>query len=346
MKSCLLFLILAAFCIDFIVARSKQYRSDYTYGEKLQGWIRYNEMPETWERARFRCSLEGSKLATPTSNEFLQIMMDIMDCNDAKVIFLGMSAIYSKRDYYSVEGNHLREMPTYWAPGEPNNPGDELCIAMYANGDIADVSCTNPLPYMCFRKEPENPPPLGQCGTIDPGYIFEEATGHCYKIHNHAHTWSTAFMICSAEGGYSAIINSEEERKTLQNRMEDHPCSKINVEKEYLCYYFGVGFHELSNLGVVNTIHGQTLKAAGYENWEDDQPQRFGEHCAAITRSNQKHHDMWCHHRVAFICEMVPWSLQEQKESRTCKDNFRRYNSKRAIPIQNLGIPKNVSETA
>ncbi|KAI5651668.1 lectin c-type domain-containing protein [Phthorimaea operculella] len=344
MKACLLFLILT-FCIDFIVARSKQFRSDYTFDERLQGWIRYNEVPEKWERARLRCHLEGSTLATPMSNEFLRIMMDVMVCNKAKIIFLGMSAIYSERDFYSVEGKPLKEMSNPWAPGEPNNPGDEQCIAMYANGDIADVRCTHPLPYICFRKEPENPPPVGQCGTIDPEYVFEKATGHCYKVHDLVQTWSEAFMTCSAEGGYLAIINSKEEKNALdKNHMEKHPCNGTNVEEHKFCNFFHVGFHELSLTGVFNTVHGQTLKQAGYDNWEDNQPQRRGEHCGAVTRDIQKLHDMWCHQRLAFICEMVPWSLQEQQESsRTCKENLQR---KRAIPIQNLGTSKNQSGKA
>ncbi|KAI5651670.1 lectin c-type domain-containing protein [Phthorimaea operculella] len=309
MKSFLLFLALA-YRIDFIVGRNKQYRSDYMFNEVLQGWTKFHKIPEKWEDARLRCYFEGSTLATPMSKEFNKMMTDSMGCNSAEIIFLGMSAIYSDGDFYSVEGHPLRQMANPWAPGEPNNPGNEQCIAMYANGYIADVDCTVPLPFMCFRKEPENPPHVRQCGTIDPEYKMDDYTTHCYKIHPIGQIWSGAARTCSAEGGYLAIINSEEERIVLENRMVDYQNNTIKSNSTYKNDFY-LGFHDWSGYSLFMTIHGQTLKEAGYDKWIKDNPNNLppGQHCGSVERGGL-FNDMWCNQTMPFICEMVPWSLQ------------------------------------
>ncbi|KAI5644079.1 lectin c-type domain-containing protein [Phthorimaea operculella] len=316
MKSCLLFFILV-FKIVYIDGR--YYRADYTFNETLQGWTKFNRIPEKWEQARLRCFLEGSTLATPMSHYHKSIMMDTMDKYSAKLIFLGMSAIYSNGDFYSVEGNPLKEISNTWALGEPNNSGDEQCIAMYANGDLADVSCNEPLPYICYRKEPQITPSVGQCGTIDPDYTFVPQTRHCYKVHRFGQTWSKAFMTCSAEGGYLAIINSEEEQNALRDLMAKYPAGQIMAKHKD---YFGVGFHDWSEHGVFMTVHGQTLKEAGFEKWAGGQPDNFppGEFCGSVFR-NAMLNDIWCTDTIPFICEMVPWSLLENNRQ-SCEENI------------------------
>ncbi|KAI5651671.1 lectin c-type domain-containing protein [Phthorimaea operculella] len=310
MKSYLLFLALA-YHIDFIVGRYRQYRTDYTYNEELQGWTKFHKVPEEWEEARNRCFFEGSILATPMSCEFTKMMMDAMVCNSAEKIFTGMSAIYSDGDFYSVEGDPLREMTNPWAPGQPNNYNNQQCIAMYANGYISDEDCTDKLPYMCFRKEPENPPHVRECGTIDPEYKMNDYTQHCYKFHNFGQTWSDAFKTCSAEGGYLAIINSEEERIVLENLMMDYPNETIKTNSDCKDDVF-IGFYDWSENSEFMTVHGETLKEAGYEKWAKGTPNNLapGQSCGAVRR-NGLLNDMFCNELLAFICEMEPWHLQE-----------------------------------
>lgn len=45
-------------------------------------------------------------------------------------------------------------MPIDWMPTEPDNKNnDEDCILFVANGTIADVSCNELHPYMCYKKK-------------------------------------------------------------------------------------------------------------------------------------------------------------------------------------------------
>ncbi|KAI5651667.1 lectin c-type domain-containing protein [Phthorimaea operculella] len=291
--------------------QGKFFRADYQYDESVPGWTKLNPMPLTWEQARFRCSLEGSTLASPITSKLERIMKKIMTENSAAVIFLGISSIYSSLGHFhTVEGYPLDGFAEItWAPDEPNNIGNnEQCIAMYADGSWADVNCTTPLPFICFRNESkyaQDITPNFICGTIDQEYIFDERTGHCYKVHRIGHTWDVGHSICSAEGGYLAIINSAEEQDVLKDLLYNHaPAYWISAQHKE---YFGIGFRDWSEHGEWMTIHGQTLKEAGFDKWAPGQPDNYspGEYCGGILR-NAMFDDVWCDHTIPFICEREP----------------------------------------
>ncbi|KOB78578.1 Lectin 1 putative immunolectin, partial [Operophtera brumata] len=179
-----------------------------------------------------------------------------------------------------AEGVPLSKLPIYWASGEPNNfENSESCLAMVTsnNGTMRDVKCTK--------------------------YNFNEKTGKCYKFHRHGLTWPRAHMTCMAEGAHLAVINSEEEFGVLRELFAKNP---DNVIFSSNTIYAALGFSDPNDGGSWITIHGQTLKEAGFERWQSGEPnnasQPVGELCGVMYRGNGNFYDAPCYWPLAFIC--------------------------------------------
>jgi hypothetical protein len=71
-----------------------------------------------------------------------------------------------------------------------------------------------------------------------------------YKIHSEPKTWHEARQICAHEGGYLAIINSEEESKVLQSIF-------ATVAARLKETWVLIGFHDLYNEGQYLTVFGK-----------------------------------------------------------------------------------------
>ncbi|XP_014371794.2 macrophage mannose receptor 1-like [Papilio machaon] len=293
------------------VLDGKKFRCDYKYFQNTDGWLKLHRVPANWAEARLRCHLEGSKLASPL-NTGLKAAMSVlireasgdMTCG----VFTGIHAMFSRGDLYSIEGVPLSKIPHTWASGEPDNYKDqESCIAMLADGSLADVDCREPLPYICYKTNAKTMV-MTSCGTTDNEYVFDARTGSCYKFHSVPRTWSRAYMACSAEGGHLAIINSDTEATVIRELFAKHPGGSMlgNFWKDVAF----VGFHDWNEHGEWLTIHGDTLQEAGYAKFSGGEPNNAttGEYCGAVYRS-ALFDDLWCENKYAFICEKSPDSL-------------------------------------
>ncbi|CAH0719669.1 unnamed protein product, partial [Brenthis ino] len=288
----------------------QRFRCDYTYYSEIEGYLKLQEIPANWHEARLRCHLEGGQLASPINNMFNSIMRLYMDKNSniKNGVFTGIHATFSRGDFHTIEGVPLSIIPHKWGPYEPNNLNDEeQCITMSSSGEISDADCTETLPYFCYKKSPKNVH-FTICGTSDLEYKFDERTGSCYKFHTVPRTWSRAFMTCTAEGGYLAIINSEKESKVIKDIFLKHPA--ISIPGVFWKDVAFVGFHDWGEHGEFLTIQGQTLTEAGYAKFAPGEPNNSttGEFCGAVYR-NGMFDDLWCENRYAFICEKDPLNL-------------------------------------
>ncbi|XP_068631985.1 C-type mannose receptor 2-like [Battus philenor] len=297
-------LIQISLCVTF--SESWEYRYDYKYYQQVEGWLKVHRVPAVWHDARLRCQLEGAVLASPTNARISTLLEAVVAGHFPGGIFTGVHATFSKGDYYSVDGIPLGRMPIKWAPGEPNNvENSEECLVLSSNG-VKDVKCTDVHPYVCFKKK-TGPIVHTECGTIDPEYKLDTRTGKCYKTHYVGRPWSRAFMACSAEGGYLAVINSEIEATVLKDAFARYPDSKITGDIRDIA---SIGFHDWNERRVWTTIQGQSIQETGYTTFENGQPDNApnGEYCGSIFRSG-KLNDLWCYRNAPFICEKETDSL-------------------------------------
>ncbi|XP_045771390.1 C-type mannose receptor 2-like [Maniola jurtina] len=289
------------------VIESKHFRSDYTYHQDVDGWLKLHAVPGTWHDARQRCYLEGAVLASPVSAYMQNALRFEMNKSSSECagIYVGVHSLFSKGYFYSLEGVPLSKMPVQWLPGEPDNAGNnEECIA-YVHGRVADVNCSEVLPFVCYKKSTENMSVM-PCGTTDRAYEFSAKTGSCYKLHKTPLIWAQAFKVCSAEGGYLAIINSRDEASVIKDINSRHNPTGSKFEVTY------IGLVDWSKDRVWRTVHGQLLEEVGYAEWGIGQPDNAspGEHCGGMF-PNAKLDDYWCDRVAKFLCEKDPDSLQD-----------------------------------
>ncbi|XP_063824540.1 macrophage mannose receptor 1-like [Ostrinia nubilalis] len=289
------------------------FRYDYTYSKEAGGWLKLHQAPVTFTEAFLRCDLEGAVLASPLNANLQAAMIARMTAGAscASRVFTGFHATISKGDFTSIEGIPLAKIPVQWAMDEPDNfQNQEYCIIMLHNGTLAVTRCNETYPYVCYKKKTNNPVMNKNCGTVDTAYTFEQSTGSCYKFHHLGKTWWRAQMTCLAEGGYLAILNSNQEATVLINLFAKYPANTINLNNKDVV---SVGFLDWDQNGTWYTVHGQSIEAAGYARWADNQPSGSnlfgGAYCGAMARTGL-FDDIWCESiPFAFICEKAPESL-------------------------------------
>lgn len=84
---------------------------------------------------------------------------------------------HNKTNYYIFTGIPLSKIPKKWAPYEPDNKGNqENCLTMNSNGELADLSCVEIRPYVCYRSA-ESKQKINECGTVDSGKCSNSSKG-------------------------------------------------------------------------------------------------------------------------------------------------------------------------
>ncbi|XP_041984488.1 C-type mannose receptor 2-like [Aricia agestis] len=293
-----------------VVVDGSQYRFDYSYHEGTGGWFKVHKIPATWNDARVRCDLEGAVLASPINTNVTIAMVGLMNragLDLACGVYTGTSAHYSKGDYFSIEGIPLSRMSVGWMATEPDNyKNGESCIVLDPTGSIADVQCSQVLPYVCYKKAGSFVP-LNECGTSDNEYKLYKTTGNCYKFHTQARPWAKAFEACSAEGGYLAIPNDKDEAMHLKDLFKQN-LDRAAITTKFKSVMF-LGFSDIDKDGVWTTVHGTRLEDV-YFNWKKGQPEgkRGSSPCGAMYQDGELD-DYFCENPAPFVCEKAVDSL-------------------------------------
>ncbi|XP_026323011.1 C-type mannose receptor 2-like [Hyposmocoma kahamanoa] len=296
------------------------FRNDYLYNKEVEGFLKYHEVPANWHDARLKCYLEGATLASPVNDKMASAMTNTIKQCEANHfgIFTGIHSTFSKGDYRSVEGVPLSKIPHKWQNTEPNNQNDsENCIIMQASGSFADVNCKDTYPYMCYKKTSTVKSMDYNCGTTDDQYLdYVSRTGSCYKVHTDKRNWTRAYMACEAEGAHLIIINNETEAEVVKELFQKYKFSNLKGTIVF------AGYHDFEERGDFLTIHGQTLKEAGYTAFEPGQPDNYGNNqpCGGLFASARLD-DMWCNSLLYYICEKNPDTLVRDDVVKSCRSH-------------------------
>nr|AAV91436.1 lectin 1 putative immunolectin [Lonomia obliqua] len=245
-----------------------------------------------------------------STNYGLATVMKELATNKKNGVYTGIPGTVSKGDFHSIDGIPISEISLQWLAGDPNNAGDnEYCIIYHANGQAADVDCSRPFPFICYKKHSKDMR-ITECGTIDTEYKLDKRTNKCYKFHHIGRPYWVSAEVCSAEGAHLAIINNDTEAEVLRGLFAKYPAESL-----------AVSYHDAIRLGFYNwndesnyfgTLHGQSLKEAGYEKWARNQPTfHHGgspQKCGGMFRS-ALFDDTNCEDNLAFVCEKDPESL-------------------------------------
>lgn len=276
--------------------------SGYQHYHEAFGSLKLYKEPTNWNQAFLKCYNDSAVLASPLDEGLLSAMQDMMEKHNAKLsYFIGANAKYTSGLYVSIEGVPLTQMPAGQMYDELDKQQGE-CLGM-SGYTLKAVSCKNPLPYLCYKKDSE-------CGTTDKQYKLQPSTGSCYKLHKELKNWRDANSVCISEGGYLAILNNDLEARMLMNMIPENTGTWPH-EQGWRGMY--IGLHDWTHSGNWLTNNAKPLTKL-FRNWDSTQPDSKSlANCAVINR-REKLDNIWCHYLAPFICEKDPNNIIYSQE--------------------------------
>ncbi|XP_044743667.1 hemolymph lipopolysaccharide-binding protein-like [Chrysoperla carnea] len=126
----------------------------------------------------------------------------------------------------------------------------------------------------------------------------------CYKFHTDPQIWNEARKICISEGGYLAILNTDQEAQYLAALLNGlYPESSLDdsIPDKYWTF---IGFHAYFQKGEYVTIDGLNIESSGFNHFSPGEPNNPGvENCGTIGR-NGLLNDYFCDRKSIYICEI------------------------------------------
>ncbi|CAG4910852.1 unnamed protein product [Colias eurytheme] len=289
-------------CVHIILSsgqpRMKFFRKDYHFIESTGSFYKIQTIHKNWDKAKEKCEMEGATLFYPDDDDEAEAVLSFWnETQPFSWVFIGVSALNVPEVFETVDGIPIAEVYDRWGPGEPNNAGGkESCVIMRRDGTLNDDQCSRSYPYICKKT-------LGSlewnnvCDIPDTKYEYSEKLGRCYKFHSTPMKWTDAYVVCSAEQSYLAIIDSQEEADHLANLTN-------NANKDIGGDFLGGAVH----LGFVQknewrSIKGMPFKSLGYTRWGNGQPDGGEREKCGSMFYNGKLNDINCDVKCFFICE-------------------------------------------
>ncbi|XP_075987243.1 uncharacterized protein LOC142983923 [Anticarsia gemmatalis] len=273
-------------------------QSRYVHESNIPGAIETNKIISAFEEAVSQCKTEGAVLAAPVNEQLRDEMIALIGVNNHSTpYFINAKLEHSHNpQFVSSEGVSLDDMSVSDMI-EELDPRDGECLAMDSR-TIRVVSCSAPLPYMCYKENDTisntTEREIGNdteseinCGTSDQEYEYYNDTGSCYKFHPQYTTWNDARAICETEGGYLVVLNNELEAQVVHDMGN---------------YYIHVGIHDSTNDNKGwKSIRGDRLEDI-YNEWNNALKTYDGEHCAIMIYIGGLNYNK-CDDERAFLCE-------------------------------------------
>lgn len=121
MQFCLLLVLLLP---DGVMVGEKIFKSDRNRGN--------------FDTAEATCSDWGGTLASPRNPAENSAVQRIVELANAKAL-LGISDMATEGKFEYLNGESIQY--SNWAPGEPNNAGNEDCVDIHSDGRWHDTNC-------------------------------------------------------------------------------------------------------------------------------------------------------------------------------------------------------------
>ncbi|XP_075987178.1 lymphocyte antigen 75-like [Anticarsia gemmatalis] len=189
----------------------------FEFKPSINGTLEDNRNVLSWANALTQCRNEGAELAAPVTEQLRDEMLAFININKQPTpYFINAKLVHSQKpQFMSTEGVSLDDMPVDHMI-DSLDLRDGECLAMDGS-TIRVVSCTMPLPYICFRERGKKK--MLECARTDNGYKAALSTGSCYKFHNERLNWFAAKSVCEAEGAHLVIINDRVEALTVRRHL-------------------------------------------------------------------------------------------------------------------------------
>ena len=257
-------------------------------GEYNDSKYYYSNHRWTWTDAKVLASENGGFLAAINSQEENDFIQNAMVVPRA---WIGYTDEASEGNFEWVSG----EATTYtnWANRQPNDYGDgeDYAIIRQFNGQwndlpisakrffIIEVPCNNVLPLPLCTDVPED----------KPGFIFVgEYNDSKYYFSNSIYNWANAKAEAFANGGFLAVINSQEENDFVQNAIV------INNRA-------WIGYTDEASEGNFEWVNGEETT---YTNWFSGVPNHIGKSGTEIHKLSGQWNDIPLYYGRFMIMEI------------------------------------------
>ncbi|XP_067686863.1 macrophage mannose receptor 1-like [Haliotis asinina] len=196
---------------------------------------------------------------------------------------------------------------THWNKNEPNNLGNENCVAILGNwadeqnGKWNDYSCSKRYSFICQKAALNDPNRSTPAPTPKPvfskkcGAYWEESSvsDYCYQFNTELLSWMDARDMCMHRGGQLASITSITEQFYIAGRIKS--MSIIGL---------WLGANDRDSEGGWKWDDDAPF---AYMNWVPGEPNDYGnsEDCGFVVVSNARWNDLNCQRRNGYICKKL-----------------------------------------
>ncbi|KAM3962998.1 macrophage mannose receptor 1-like isoform 2-T2 [Aphomia sociella] len=279
----------------------KFFRKDYRYLEETQSFYKFHTFKRNWQDAKGTCKSEGAKLFYPSDESEANAVRNTWKDSQLQYIFVGISSLFVKGLFDTVDGLPISNIYEKWGRGEPNDAGGkEDCVALtLRDGTYNDDNCANKNPFICKKTLASLEWNIA-CNISDTDYTYCEALNKCYKFHLIPKTWNEAYATCHAEQSHLAVIENQKEADFLIEFTRNTP--KDHVRGDYLRGSVLLGFHKLDGEGW-KTVKGTSLEESGYSYWANEQSDGHDQEKCGSMLNNGQLKELSCNQKSFFICE-------------------------------------------
>nr|AFC35299.1 immunlectin A [Antheraea pernyi] len=282
-------------------ARTKVYRSDYTYNKKTDAFYKLHIETRTERSATQVCSVEGAQLMIPSQRDIIQLHGMLKQFPDiGNYVWVGSDG----KEHESAEETPIIDLSPTNADIRTGFPWSRECDVVTRQGDVDSFPCYRQLPFIC-KVEAKDAPYDEHCHVFGTGYKYFPSIGSCYKIPRIVYSWNEAYADCRAQNAHLLVLNSETEMLAVKNLTN----TELSVAGARFAWFFYAGFRADKPVGnstrVFKTIFNQTLEEAGYSVWSPNEPNNAlsNEDCGSVFKNDGKLNDVDCSQTYAFVCE-------------------------------------------
>ncbi|XP_071103799.1 macrophage mannose receptor 1-like isoform X2 [Haliotis cracherodii] len=196
---------------------------------------------------------------------------------------------------------------SHWNKNEPNNLGNENCVAILGNwgadqnGKWNDYACSKPYSFICQKAAKNDPNRSTLAPTPKPvfskkcGAYWEESSvsDYCYQFNTALLSWMDAREMCMHRGGQLASITSLSEQFYIAGRIRG-----ISIVGLW------IGANDRDSEG--GWVWEDRAPFA-YMNWVPGEPNDYGnsEDCGFVVTNNARWNDFNCQRRNGYICKKL-----------------------------------------
>jgi hypothetical protein len=214
---------------------------------------------------RARCEAAGDQLAVFSSREEWGVIQATL-ISGRPSVWIGATDAASEGSWLWVDGSPM--MFSAWAPGEPNNSGDEDCVE--AADQWNDLNCGDARPGVCQRT----------------GWAVRASDGHAYRLWTRAVPFAEAEAACSAIGAHLVTLSDTSERAFVRG-----------VARGASAW---IGLEDRGTEGSFRWVTGEPVRETA---WAPGEPNNAGdEDCAQLVRDDTWN-DLSCATALPFVCE-------------------------------------------